>query len=83
MTLTGSLFFWVPLFPATSPLSIIVHKVRYYDNAEENRAERERIQENFRLFAREQRFASLEFFRTVESYRPKLIHRNRGTTAHM
>ncbi len=57
--------------------------IRNYDNAEENRAEREQIQENFRLFARERRFASLEFFRTVESYRPKLIYRSRGTTDHM
>lgn len=57
--------------------------IRQYDNKEKNRVEREQIQENFRMFAREQRFASLEFFRTVESYRPKLVYRDCGTADHI
>lgn len=50
--------------------------IRDYDDEEGNRMEREKIQDNFRRFAQEQRFASLEFFQTIEDYRPRLIDRN-------
>lgn len=50
--------------------------IHNFDDTEENRPERERIREDFRQFAQEQRFASTEFFQTIEEYRPKLIGRS-------
>lgn len=52
--------------------------IQRFDAVEENQKELRQIRENFRLFAREQRFASSEFFKIMENYRPKLIHRNKA-----
>ena len=46
-----------------------------YDAEEKNQEKRERIQQDYFRFAKEQRFASLDFFKLIEDYRPKIINR--------
>ena len=47
-----------------------------YDSEELNRKTRDLIRQNYLRFAKEQRFASLEFFKVIEDYRPKIINRS-------
>lgn len=48
-----------------------------YDAEEKNQKEREQIRQNYLTFAKDQRFASLEFFKVIEDYRPKIINRSK------
>lgn len=48
-----------------------------YDAEEKNQEERERIRYNYLRFAKEERFASLEFFKVIEDYRPRIINRSK------
>lgn len=57
-------------------LSVCCESIRQYDALEQNCSAKEEIQSNFREFAVKQRFASLEFFQSLEAYRPQIIHRS-------
>lgn len=50
-------------------------KISAYDAEEKNQVELTHIRQNYFRFAKEQRFASLEFFKVIEDYRPKIIDR--------
>lgn len=49
--------------------------ISVYDAEEKNQGERNQIRQNYLRFAKEHRFASLEFFKMIEDYRPKIINR--------
>lgn len=48
-----------------------------YDSEKKNQGELGRIRQNYLRFAKQQRFASLEFFEVIEDYRPKIISRSK------
>ena len=52
--------------------------IQGYDSEKDNIQMKEEIQRVFREYAVKQRFASLDFFRTIEEYRPKIIERENG-----
>lgn len=49
--------------------------IQYYDSLNQNRQAKLEIQQNFREYAVKQRFASIDFFHTIEEYRPRIIRR--------
>lgn len=49
--------------------------ISLYDAKSKNQEERDQIRQNYIRFAKEHRFASLEFFKMIEDYRPKIINR--------
>lgn len=50
--------------------------IQEYDDAQVNRPTLNLIREQFRMFAKNKRFASLSFFDMIEKYHPQIISRN-------
>ena len=56
-------------------LKTCYESIQNYDSKGENTQAKEKIQQIFRKYAVEQRFASIDFFCTIEEYRPEIIDR--------
>lgn len=50
--------------------------IQTYDDVQVNQSALGLIREQFRMFAKDKRFASLAFFEAIEQYRPQIINRN-------